>query len=113
MIPMGDLAISLQDMVKCMKNADIQTSMNFYPTSDLEPKLILLIMKTLETSLEKANFSLNSIKITISDIVCFEITGTNHEFASCFLEDGYRVQMEKIPMGYRLMILQDEEVVQL
>lgn len=31
MIPMGDLAISLQDMTKCMKNLDIRTSLDFCP----------------------------------------------------------------------------------
>ena len=48
MIPVGDLAISLQDMAKGMKNLGIRTSLDFCPTSNLEPELILLIMKALE-----------------------------------------------------------------
>ena len=112
MIPMGDLAISLQDMTKCMKNLDIRTSLDFCPTSNLEPELILLIMKTLEEILEEADFRLTSVAIQISDTVCFEITGTDHEFVSRSLEGGYGLQTEKIPAGYRLLLLKEGEVVQ-
>ena len=111
-IPMGDLAISLQDMAKCMKNLGIRTSLDFCPTSNLEPELILLIMKTLETILEEADFCLTSIAIHISDRVCFEITGTDHEFVSRSLEGGYSLQTEKIPAGYRLLLLKEGEVGQ-
>ena len=111
-IPMGDLAISLQDMAKCMKNLGIRTSLDFCPTSNLEPELILLIMKTLETILEEADFCLTSIAIHISDRVCFEITGTDHEFVSCSLERGYCLQAEKVPAGYRLLLLHEGAVVQ-
>ena len=112
MIPVGDLAISLQDMAKCMKNIGIRTSLDFYPPSDLAPELILLIMKTLEALLEEANFGLTSMEIRISDTVCFEITGTDHEFVSHFLEGGYRLQAEKSPAGYRLLLSQEGEVTQ-
>ena len=111
-IPMGDLAISLQDMAKCMKNLEIRTSLDFCPTSNLAPELILLIMKTLETILEDADFRLTSMAIRISDTVCFEITGTDHEFIPRFLEGGYRLQAEKVPAGYRLMLLKEGEVGQ-
>lgn len=111
-IPMGDLAISLQDMAKCMKNLEIRTSLDFCPTSNLEPELILLIMKTLETILEDADFRLTSMAIRISDTVCFEITGTDHEFVSRSLEGGYSLQTEKIPAGYRLLLLKEGEVGQ-
>lgn len=111
-IPMGDLALSLQDMAKCMKNIGIRTSLDFCPTSNLEPELILLIMKTLEEILEEADFRLTSVAIQISDTVCFEITGTDHEFVSRSLEGGYGLQTEKIPAGYRLMLLQEGEGVQ-
>lgn len=107
MIPMGDLAISLQDMAKGMKNLGIQTSLDFCPTSNLEPELILLIMKTLEEILEKADFRLSSVVIQISDKVCFEITGTDREFVPRFLEGGYRLQAVKVPTGYRLLLLQE------
>ena len=107
MIPVGDLAISLQDMTKCMKNLGIWTSLNFYPPSDLEPELILLIMKTLEALLEEADFCLTSIEIRISDTVCFEITGTDHEFASRSLEGRYNLQTQKIPAGCRLLLLKE------
>ncbi|MCU6687387.1 hypothetical protein OCV99_12740 [Dorea acetigenes] len=112
MIPMGDLAISLQDMAKGMKNLGIQTSLDFCPTSNLEPELILLIMKTLEEILEKADFRLSSVVIQISDKVCFEITGTDREFVPRFLEGGYRLQTVKVPTGYRLLLLQEGEGVQ-
>ena len=112
MIPISDLAISLQDMAKCMKNIGIRTSLDFCPTSNLEPELILLIMKTLEAILEKADFRLVSMAIHISDTVCFEITGTDHEFVSRSLEGGYGLQTEKIPAGYRLLLLKEGEVVQ-
>ena len=112
MIPMGDLAISLQDMAKGMKNLGIQTSLDFCPTSNLEPELILLIMKTLEEILEKADFRLSSVVIQISDKVCFEITGTDREFVPRFLEGGYRLQAVKVPTGYRLLLLQEGEGVQ-
>lgn len=111
-IPMGDLAISLQDMAKCMKNIGIRTSLDFCPTSNLEPELMLLIMKTLEEILEEADFRLVSMAIHISDTVCFEITGTDHEFVSRSLEGGYSLQTEKIPAGYRLLLLKEGEVVQ-
>ena len=111
-IPMGDLALSLQDMVKCMKNIGIRTSLDFYPISNLGPELILLIMKTLEAILEEADFRLVSMAIHISDTVCFEITGTDHEFVSRSLEGGYGLQTEKIPAGYRLLLLKEGEVVQ-
>ena len=111
-IPMGDLAISLQDMAKCMKNVGIRTSLDFCPTSNLEPELILLIMKVLEALLEEADFCLTSMAIRISDTVCFEITGTDHEFVPRSLEGGYRLQAEKVPAGYRLLLLQEGEVVQ-
>ena len=111
-IPMGDLAISLQDMAKCMKNIGIRTSLDFCPTSNLEPELILLITKTLEEILEEADFRLTSVAIQISDTVCFEITGTDHEFVSRSLEGGYSLQTEKIPAGYRLLLLKEGEVVQ-
>lgn len=111
-IPMGDLALSLQDMTKCMKNIGIRTSLDFCPISNLEPELILLIMKTLETILEDADFRLTSMAIRISDTVCFEITGTDHEFIPRFLEGGYRLQAEKVPAGYRLMLLKEGEVGQ-
>lgn len=112
MIPISDLAISLQDMAKCMKNIGIRTSLDFCPTSNLEPELILLIMKTLEAILEDADFRLVSMAIHISDTVCFEITGTDHEFVSRSLEGGYGLQTEKIPAGYRLLLLKEGEVVQ-
>ena len=111
-IPMGDLAISLQDVAKCMKKLGIRTSLDFCPTSNLAPELILLIMKTLETILEDADFRLTSMAIRISDTVCFEITGTDHGIAPHSLEDGYRFQTEKIPAGYRLLLLKEGEVVQ-
>lgn len=111
-IPMGDLAISLQDIAKCMKNLGIRTSLDFCPTSNLEPELILLITKTLEEILEEADFRLTSVAIQISDTVCFEITGTDHEFVSRSLEGGYSLQTEKIPVGYRLLLLKEGEVGQ-
>ncbi len=111
-IPMGDLAISLQDIAKCMKNLGIRTSLDFCPTSNLEPELILLIMKALEALLEEADFRLASMTIQISDTVCFEITSTDHEFVSRSLEGGYSLRTEKIPAGYRLLLLKEGEVVQ-
>ena len=111
-IPMGDLAISLQDVAKCMKKLGIRTSLDFCPTLNLEPELILLITKTLEEILEEADFRLTSVAIRISDTVCFEITGTDREFVSRSLEGGYSLQAEKIPAGYRLLLLQEGEVVQ-
>lgn len=111
-IPMGDLAISLQDVAKCMKKLGIRTSLDFCPTSNLEPELILFIMKALEEILEEADFCLTSMEIRISDTVFFEITGTDHEFVSRSLEGGYSLQAEKIPAGYRLLLLQEGEVVQ-
>lgn len=110
-IPMGDLALSLQDMAKCIKNLGIWTSLDFCPTLNLEPELILLITKTLEEILEEADFRLTSVAIQISDTACFEITGTDHEFASCSLESGYGLQAEKIQAGYRLLLLKEGEVV--
>ena len=110
-IPMGDLVISLQDMAKCMKNLGIMTSLDFCPTLNLEPELILLIMKTLEGILEKADFRLSSVVIQISNTVSFEITGTACEFISHSLEGGYGLQAEKIQAGYRLLLLQEGEVV--
>lgn len=110
MIPMGDLAISLQDMAKCMENLEIRTSLDFYPSSGLQPELILLIMKTLEEILEGADFCLISVAIRISDTACFEITGTNHELAPRSLENGYQFQTEKIPAGYRLLLLKEGEM---
>ena len=112
MIPMGDLAISLQDMTKGMKNLGIRTNLDFYPPSDLEPEHILLIMKTLEEILEEADFCLASAAIRISDTVCFEITGTDHEFVPRFLEGRCRLQAEKSPAGCRLLLLKEGEVVQ-
>lgn len=111
-IPLGDLALSLQDMTKCMKNLEIRTSLDFCPTSNLDPELTLLIMKALEALLEEADFCLTSMTIQISDTACFEITGTEHEFVPRSLEGGYRLQAEKIPEGYRLMLLKEGEVVQ-
>lgn len=111
-IPMGDLAISLQDMAKCMKNLGIRTSLDFCPTSNLEPELILLIMKALEALLEEVDFRLASMTIQISDTVCFEITGTDHEFVSRSLEGGYSLRTEKIPAGYWFLPLQEGEEVQ-
>lgn len=111
-IPMGDLAISLQDIAKCMKNLGIRTSLDFCPTSNLEPELILIIMKALEALLEEVDFRLASMTIQISDTVCFEITGTDHEFVSRSLEGGYSLQAEKVPAGYRLILLKEGEVVQ-
>ena len=111
-IPIGDLAISLQDMAKCMKNLEIRTSLDFCPTSNLEPALILLIMRTLEDILEATNFNLTSVAIQIDGVACFEITDTDHEFVPHSLEDGYRLQVEKIPAGYRLLLLKEGEVVQ-
>ena len=111
-IPMGDLAISLQDVAKCMKKLGIRTSLDFCPTSNLEPELILFIMKALEEILEEADFCLTSMEIRISDTVCFEITGTDHGLAPHSLEDGYRFQTEKIPSGYRFLLSQEGEVVQ-
>ncbi len=73
-----------------MKNIGIRTSLDFCPISNLEPELILLIMKTLEEILEEADFRLTSVAIRINDTVCFEITGTDHGFVSRSLEDGYR-----------------------
>ena len=111
-IPMGDLALSLQDMAKCMKNAGIRTSLDFCPTSNLEPELMLLIMKALEEILEETDFRLVSMTIRISGTVCLEITGIDHEFVPRFLEGGYRLQAEKVPAGYRLLLLHEGEVVQ-
>lgn len=111
-IPMSDLAISLQDIAKCMKNLGIRTSLDFCPASNLEPELILLIMKALEALLEEVDFRLASMTVQISDTVCFEITGADREFVPRFLEGGYRLQAEKVPTGYRLLLLQEGEVVQ-
>ena len=111
-IPMGDLALSLQDMAKCMKNIGIRTSLDFCPISNLGPELILLIMKTLEEILEAADFCLTSVAIRIGDTVCFEVADTDHGLAPHSLEDGYRFQTEMIPAGYRLLLLQEGEVMQ-
>ena len=111
-IPMGDLALSLQDMAKCMKNLGIRASLDFCPTSNLEAELILLTMKALEALLEEADFCLTSTAIQISDTVCFEITGTDREFVPRFLEGGYRLQAEKVPAGYRFLLLKEGEVGQ-
>ena len=112
MIPMGDLAISLQDVAKGMKNLGIRTSLDFCPTSNLEPELILLIMKTLEEILEEADFCLTSVAIRISDTACFEVAGTDHGLSPHSLEDSYRFQTEMIPAGYRLLLLKEGEVAQ-
>lgn len=112
MIPMGDLAISLQDMAKCMENLGIRTSLDFCPPSNLEPELILLIMKTLEEILEETDFCLTSAAIRIDDTVSFEIIGTDHVFTSRSLESEYRLQAEKSPAGYQLVLSQEGEVVQ-
>ena len=112
MIPLGDLALSLQDVAKCMGNLGIRASLDFCPTSNLKPELILLIMKALEALLEEADFCLTSMTIQISDTVCFEITGADHEFVPHFLDGSYRLQTEKIPAGYRLLLLKEGEVVQ-
>ena len=111
-ILMGDLALSLQDMAKCMKNVGIRTSLDFCPTSNLEPEFILFIMKALESILEEADFRLVSTAIQIGSTVSFEITGTDHEFVSRSLEGGYSLQAEKIPSGYRFLLSQEGEVVQ-
>ena len=111
-IPIGDLAISLQDMAKCMKNLGIRTSLDFCPISNLEPELILLIMKTLEEILEEADFCLTSVAIRISDTACFEVADIDHGLAPRSLEGGYRFQTEKISVGYRLLLLKEGEVVQ-
>ena len=111
-IPMGDLALSLQDMAKCMKNLRIRASLDFCPTLNLEPELILLIMKALEALLEEADFCLASMTVQISDKVCFEITGMDQEFVPHFSDGGYRLQTEQIPAGYRLLLLQEGEGVQ-
>ena len=111
-IPMGDLALSLQDMAKCMKNLGIRASLDFCPTSNLEAELILLTMKALEALLEEADFCLTSMTIRIRDTVCFEITGMDQEFVPHFLDGGYRLQTEKIPAGYRFLPLQEGEEVQ-
>ena len=100
------------DMAKCMKNVGIRTSLDFCPTLNLEPELILLITKTLEEILEEVDFRLTSVAIQISDTVCFEITGTDHEFVSRSLEGGYSLQTEKIPAGYWLLLLKEGEVGQ-
>lgn len=110
-IPMGDLALSLQDMAKCIKNLGIWTSLDFCPTLNLEPELILFIMKALEEILEEADFCLTSMEIRISDTVCFEITGTDHGLALRSLEYGYWFQTEKVPAGYRLLLLKEGEVL--
>ena len=68
--------------------------------------------ENLETILEDADFRLTSMAIRISDTVCFEITGTDHEFIPRFLEGGYRLQAVKVPTGYRLLLLQEGEVMQ-
>ncbi len=112
MIPMGDLAISLQDVTKCMENLGIRISLDFCPASNLEPELILLIMKTLEEILEETDFYLTSVAIRISDTACFEVAGTDHEFVPRVLEGGYRLQAVKVPTGYRLLLLQEGEVMQ-
>lgn len=112
MIPMGNLAISLQDMAKCMEKLAIRTSLDFCPPSDLEPELILLIMKTLEEILEEADFCLTSVAIRISDTACFEISGTDHKPAPRSLEDGYRFRTEKNPAGYRLVLSQEGGMAQ-
>ena len=111
-IPIGDLAISLQDMAKCMKNLGIRTSLDFCPISNLEPELILLIMKTLEEILEEADFCLTFVAIRISDTACFEVADIDHGLAPRSLEGGYRFQTEKISVGYRLLLLKEGEVVQ-
>ena len=65
-----------------------------------------------EEILEEADFRLTSVAIQISDTVCFEITGTACEFVSHSLEGGYSLQTEKIPAGYRLLLLKEGEVGQ-
>ena len=112
-IPDRDLMISLQDMVKCMKNIGIRASLTFCPASELEPAYILLIMKTLEAILEETDFSLTSMAIRISDTACFEIAGTDHEFIPRSFEGGYRLQAEKMQADYRLQLLKEGEVVSL
>jgi len=111
-ISKGDLVISLQDMVKCMKNIGIRTSLEFYPVSNLEPIFILLIMKTLEEILEETDFHLTSMAIQISDTVCFEIIGTDRELVPRSLEGGYKLQTEKMQTGYRILLLKEREVIQ-
>lgn len=105
MIPNEDLAISLQDMAKCLENLNIRTSLEFCPPRELGPGFILLIMKTLEAVLEEADFRLGSLTIRVDGTACFEITGADKEFVPRPPEDGYRLLAEKTQDGYRLLLL--------
>ena len=109
-IPMGDLAISLQDMAKCMKNLEIRTSLDFLPHIEFSTRADSSHYENLGNDSEDADFRLTSMAIRISDTVCFEITGTDHEFIPRFLE-GISSSGRKGSAGYRLLLLKEGEVV--
>lgn len=108
-IPISDLHISLHDMAKCMRKLGIKTDLNIDPRFDLSPNLILLMMKTLEEILEEADFCITALSIHISDTIYFEVTSLDHKFYSRTLEGNYYLQVETLPTGYRLTILQKGE----
>ena len=106
-IPKEDLAISLQDLAKGMNKIGIKTEIDFRPAADLEPEYMLLIMKTLEMILEKADFCMTSVTVRIREKACFELAGINYEFDSCSFGDGYGILAEKSPEGTRLLLVKE------
>ncbi len=94
-IPNKDLQISLMDMIDCMDRIGILTSLNFNPCKQMDAKLILHIMKTLEEILESYFFQLNAIEITIDDVVHFKIFEKDPSISSIH-NDTYPIKVEII-----------------
>lgn len=96
-IPNRDLQISLNDMIDCMERIGILASLDFNPKKDMDAKLILRAMRILEQILEKYQFHLKSIDMTIGDKVSFKISSENIAFEQFTIDDKYQIEVETIP----------------
>ena len=107
-IAQEDIKISLEDMVRAMKNMGIRACVHWDPSDAFSADFSLLVLDTLEGILEYEGFTLKEAIIeTVPGGVAFEIRRTGNDLKKAAYQGvngHYSVFSQDLPDGYRITL---------
>ena len=107
-IAQEDIKISLEDMVRAMKNMGIRACVHWDPSDAFSADFSLLVMDTMEGILEYEGFTLKEAIIeTVPGGVAFEIRRTGNDLKKAAYQGvngHYSVFSQDLPDGYRITL---------
>ena len=107
-IAQEDIKISLEDMVRAMKNMGIRACVHWDPSDAFPADFSLLVLDTLEGILEYEGFTLKEAIIeTVPGGVAFEIRRTGNDLKKAAYQGvngHYSVFSQDLPDGYRITL---------